>query len=181
VTIRRKMTVAAWLLIIAAPPAYAAGPQCVEMPVGRTLEAEAKAGRPTSEIVEALLRDAETIHCEGSRIVNRKPRTEAESFALFEKNFLIGECHFQKAFTLASKAEVEDRLQWTLTRIEQFDNFIFGAVTHAVSCSNTEAGRRLKVSRELLDHAWMEFKGDIRERDWDPKLDWPDTHESCSR
>jgi hypothetical protein len=49
-----------------------------------------------------------------------------------------------------------------------------------VGCSNTEAGLRLKVSRELLDHAWMEFKGDIKERQWDPNLDWPETHERCS-
>ena len=68
----------------------------------------------------------------------------------------------------------------SLIRIEQFDNFIFDAVKEAVSCSNTEAGLRLKVSRELLDHAWMEFKGETKERDWDPRLDWPETHESCS-
>ena len=37
-----------------------------------------------------------------------------------------------------------------------------------MTCSNTEAGLRLKVSRELLDHAWMQLKGE--ERDWDPHM-----------
>jgi hypothetical protein len=161
-------------------PCSAAGPNCVELPYGRTLEAEAKAGKPTNEIVEGLLRDAEKIYTEGAQIVARKPRTEAAIWAIPDRDFHIVECHFQSAISSASKAQVEDRLRWTLIRIEQFDNFIFDASSAAASCSNTEAGKRLKVSRELLDHAWMEFKGNTKERDWDPNLDWPETHESCS-
>jgi hypothetical protein len=45
-------------LLIAVIPA-AAEPRCAEMPLLQTLEAEAKAGKPASEVVEALLRDAE--------------------------------------------------------------------------------------------------------------------------
>jgi hypothetical protein len=179
--IRRLIGLTATSLMITAAPALA-GPQCLEMPSGRTLEAEAKAGRPTDELVEALLRDAEKIYAEGARIVGQRPRTDAESHAITEKDFRVEECHFQNAFSSASKDDIGQpkRIQWTLIRIEQFDNFIFDAVNEAVTCSNTEAGLRLKVSRELLDHAWMELKGETKERDWDPRLDWPETHERCS-
>jgi hypothetical protein len=178
----RLIGLAAALWVMIAAPALAA-PQCVEMPAGRTLEAETKAGKSTDEIVEALLRDADKLYAEAGRIVGQRPRTKSESYALQEKDFLIEECHFQSAFTSTSKAEagVPDRLKWTLIRIEQFDNFIFDAVGEAIACSNTEAGLRLQVSRALLDHAWTEFKGDTKERDWDPKVDWPETHESCYR
>ena len=134
-----------------------------------------------AELVEALLRDAETIYTEGSRIVGQKPQTSAESYAIPDKDFRILECHFQGAISSAAETALPDRLQWTLIRIEQFDNFIFDAVNGVVICSNTEAGQRLKVSRAALDHAWMEFKGNTKEREWDPNLDWPETHESCSR
>jgi hypothetical protein len=166
-----------WLAIT---PCFAAGRKCRDIPTG-PLGAETKVGKPINEVVEALLHDAETIYAEASRIVKRKPRTEAQSFALSEENFLISECHFQNTFSSASKTNTElpEKMQWTLIRIEQFDNFIFGAVNQAVGCSNTEAGVRLKVSRELLDHAWMEFEGNIKQRDWDPNLDWPETHERC--
>jgi hypothetical protein len=50
-------------LLIAVIPA-AAEPRCAEMPLLHTLEAEAKAGKPASEVVEALLRDAEKIYTE---------------------------------------------------------------------------------------------------------------------
>ena len=63
--IRRLIGLAATSLMITAAPALA-GPQCLKMPSGRTLEAEAKAGRPTNELVEALLRDAEKIYAEES-------------------------------------------------------------------------------------------------------------------
>jgi hypothetical protein len=155
--------------------------RCRDIATG-PLEAETKAGKPMEEVIAALLRDAERIYTGGARLVEWKPQNQAESDAMLDKNFLIAECHFQDAFSQASKSDIEQptRLQWTLIRIEQFDNFIFDAVKEAVSCSNTEAGLRLKVSRELLDHAWMEFKGETKERDWDPRLDWPETHESCS-
>ena len=179
--IRRLIGLTATSLMITAAPALA-GPQCLEMPSGRTLEAEAKAGKPTNELVEALLRDAEKIYAEGARIVGQRPRTDSESHAIPEKDFRVEKCHFQNAFSSASKDDIvqPERIQWTLIRIEQFDNFIFDAVNEAVTCSNTEAGLRLKVSRELLDHAWMEFRAETKERDWDPRLDWPETHERCS-
>jgi hypothetical protein len=56
-------------LLIAVIPA-AAEPRCAEMPLLHTLEAEAKAGKPASEVVEALLRDAEKIYTESAQIVN---------------------------------------------------------------------------------------------------------------
>ena len=166
-------------LLIAVIPA-AAEPRCAEMPFLQALEAEAKAGKPASEVVEALLRDAEKIYTESAQIVAWKSRTETQSNAILDRNFRIVECHFQDAFSSVLKDEgLEDKLRWTLIRIEQFDNFIFDAVNETVTCANTEAGRRLKVSRELLDYPWMEFKGNIKERDWDPNLDWPESHELC--
>jgi hypothetical protein len=122
--IRRLIGLAATSLMITAAPALA-GPQCLKMPSGRTLEAEAKAGRPTNELVEALLRDAEKIYAEGARIVGQRPRTDAESHAIPEKDFRVEECHFQNAFSSASKDDIgqPERIQWTLIRIEQFDNF----------------------------------------------------------
>jgi hypothetical protein len=177
----KKAALAAAILVMNAVPVLA-GPQCVEMPSGRTLEAEVKAGQPTNEIVEALLRDAEKIYMETARIVGQRPRTRAESFALQETDLLIQECHFQRTISAVSKSEPElpGRLQWTLIRIEQFDNFIFGSVAQVIMCSNTEARLRLRVARELLNYARMEFEGDTKERDWAPNLHWPATHEQCS-
>jgi len=175
----RMMGLVSAQLLIAVIPA-AAEPRCAEMPLLQTLEAEAKAGKPASEVVEALLRDAEKIYTESAQIVAWKPRTERPSNTILDRNFRIVECHFQDAFSSVLKAEgLEEKLRWTLIRIEQFDNFIFDAINEAVTCANTEGGRRLKVSRELLDHAWMEFKGNTKERDWDPNLDWPESHELC--
>ncbi len=166
-------------LLIAVIPANAE-PGCAEMPLLQTIEAEAKASKPAGEVVEALLRDAEKIYTESAQIVAWKPRTEMQRNAMLDRNFRNLECHFQDAFSFVLKDRgLEDKLRWTLIRIEQFDNFIFDAVNEAVTCANTEAARRLKVSRELLDHAWMEFKGDIKERDWDPNLDWPESDELC--
>jgi hypothetical protein len=130
-----------WLAIT---PCLAAGQKSLDIPTG-PLEAETKVGKPINEVVEAPLHDAETIYAEGSRIVKRKPRTEAQSFALSEEHFLISECHFENAFSSASKTDTElpEKMQWTLIRIEQFDNFIFDAVNEAETCANTEAGRRL--------------------------------------
>src|ERR1700748_1190200 len=148
----RMMGLVSAQLLIAVIPA-AAEPRCAEMPLLQTLEAEAKAGKPASEVVEALLRDAEKIYTESAQIVAWKPRTERQRNTILT-NFRIVDCHFQDAFSSVLKAEgLEDELRWTLIRIEQFDNFIFDAVNEAETCANTEAGRRLKVSRELLDHA----------------------------
>ena len=170
------ITAACWLIASAAPALAA----CLEMPPGVTLEVEAKVGKPSNEIVEALLHDAEKIYTDGAQIVGQRPRTEAQSHAIPDKDFHIEECHFHNAFSSVPK-ELPDKLQWTLIRIEQFDNFIFDAVGAAATCSNTEAGLRLELSRELLDHALMEFKGDTKERDWNPNLNWPETHERCTK
>jgi hypothetical protein len=168
------------LVFVLATTAAQAGQSCLDIPT--PLQAETKAGKPIDEVVEALLHDAETIYAEGARIVGRKPQTQAQSYAIPDKDFRVKECHFQNVFSSASKDDIRqaERMQWTLIRIEQFDNFIFDAVNEAVTCSNTEAVLRLKVSRELLDHAWTELKGETKERDWDPRLDWPETHERCS-
>jgi hypothetical protein len=171
----------AFVLAMIATPCLAAPNQCLDIPTG-PLQVETKAGKPITEVVEALLRDAETIYTAGAGIVARNPRTNAESYAIPNKDFRIVECHFQGAISSAAETELPDRLPWTLIRIEQFDNFIFDAVNGVVSCSNIEARQRLKVARASLDHAWMEFKGNIKEREWDPNLDWlPETHEGCSR
>jgi hypothetical protein len=168
------------LFLLLATSIAKADQQCVEM-VG-SLQAENKAGRPTQEVVEALLHDAEKVYLDGAQIVKQRPRTRAQSYAILDKDFHVEECHFQKALSLAAGDAVgqSQRFQSVLIRIGQFDNFIFGAVNEVVNCSNTEAGLRLKVSRELLDHAWMEFKGDPKQRDWDPNLDWKETREACS-
>jgi hypothetical protein len=158
------------------------------MPVS-PLESESKADKPINDAVEALLHDAETIYTEGAHIVARKPRTEIESLAIdkmqslhdFGESFHIKECHFQNVYFALAAREGSEKTQWTLIRIGQFDNFIFHAVMDALSCSNTEAQFDLKLSRELLDHAWMEFKGSLEEREWDPAdLNGPETHERCA-
>ena len=165
-------TTLAFILAVSVTPCLAASAYCDRL-TGPLAEKKENAGKPINEVVEALLRDAETVYSEGSRFVGRRPRTFAESYAIPDKNWLIKECHFQSAFRSASKADAEmpEQMRLTLIRIEQFDNFIFYAVNNAVGCSN-KAALGLKVSRESLDHAWMEFKGDTEERDWDPKLDW---------
>jgi hypothetical protein len=70
---------------------------------GELWKAETKAAKSTSEIVEALLRDADKLYAEAGRIIGQRPRTKSESYALQETDFLIEECHFQIAFTLTSK------------------------------------------------------------------------------
>src|SRR6516225_6307145 len=96
-TMHRMMGLVSAQLLIAVIPA-AAEPRCAEMPLLQTLEAEARAGKPASEVVEALLRDAEKIYMESAQIVASEPRTERQTNAISDRNFRIVECHFQNAF-----------------------------------------------------------------------------------
>jgi hypothetical protein len=147
----RILKLVACLLVIGTTPCFAAH-ECLKMPLS-PLESESKAGKPINEVVEALLHDAETIYTEGSHIVARRPKTEIESLAIdrmerlhyWGEGFHIKECHFQNAFSspTGETRKHSQKMQWALIRIEQFDNFIFGAVMYAGSCSNTEASFRL--------------------------------------
>lgn len=141
-------------------------------------------------VIEAILHDAETIYTEGAHIVARKPRSnsEADTISRMEmlrvggESFQIKECNFQSAFypmMEGAEAKYSKDTAFTLERIGQFDNFIFQAVNEALACSNRQAEFDLSLSRQLLDHAWLEFKGRSEQRNWDPAdLDGPKTHES---
>src|SRR5262249_45517798 len=93
--IRRLTCSMAFLVMASATQSF---PACPEMPIGMQLEAESKVGRPISEIVEALLHDAEKVYAVASRLVVRTPRTSAESSAIPERTFLIEECHSRRYF-----------------------------------------------------------------------------------
>jgi hypothetical protein len=83
-TMHRMMGLVSAQLLTAVMPA-AAEPRCAEMPMLQTLEAEAKAGKPASVVVEALLHDAEKIHTESAQIVSWKPRTESQRNTIFDQ------------------------------------------------------------------------------------------------
>jgi len=180
---------AACLVMFAASPCHAS--YCIDMSGLSPLESSAASQKPIRAQVEALLHDAETIYAEGAHIVARKPNTEGESIALSKmeslhsggESFHIKECNFQDAFyPMLESASREDSadVNFVLTRIGQFDTFIFQSVNEALSCSNRQAEFDLTLSRQLLDHAWMEFKGHPEERDWDPAdLLGPQSHERC--
>jgi hypothetical protein len=111
-------------------------------------------------------------HC-GHRL--RRPHVGGESFH-------IKECNFQATFYPMMKGAANrypEDMTFTLVRIGQFDNFIFNAVNEVLSCSNSQAQFDLTLSRQMLDHGWMEFNGHPEERDWDPNnLSGPQKRES---
>jgi hypothetical protein len=180
----------AYLLLIASTPCFG---QCKDMSGLPPLESESSAGKPTNEIFEAFLHDAETIYTEAAHVVARRPRTDIESLAIsgmenhhdLGESFHLKECHFQQSILSASKSDTLTELgtptEAMLERLFQFDNSIFRAEMEAGSCSNTKAKFLLKLSRKFLDHAWMEFKGKQGQRDWEPAdIDGPQTHETCA-
>lgn len=177
------------LAVGAVAPAHAAS--CVAMTGLPPLESASTGGKPIRIVIQALLNDAETIYKEGAHIIAQKPRTdrEADSISMMEtqhtggESFHIKECNFQEAFypmMQGAQSKYPEDIAFTLVRIGQFDNFIFMAVNEALSCSNAQAEFDLMLSRQMLDHAWMEFNGHPKERDWDPDdLAGPEKRESC--
>lgn len=177
------------IIIGIAPPTYAR--TCTDMAGLPPLELASVGQKPVRAVMEALLHDAETTYKEGAYIVARKPRTnrEADAISLMEarhvggESFHIKECNFQETFyPMMQSAELKypEDTAFTLVRIGQFDNFIFNAVSEALDCSNIQAQFDLTLSRQMLDHAWMEFNGHPEERDWNPAdLSGPDKHELC--
>lgn len=177
------------IIIGIAPPTYAR--TCTDMTGLPPLESALVGQKSVRVVMETLLHDAETIYKEGAHIVARKPRTnrEADAISLIEaqhvggESFHIKECNFQETFypmMQGAESKYPEDMAFTLVRIGQFDNFIFNAVGEALSCSNTQAQFDLTLSRQMLDHAWMEFNSHPEERGWDPAdLSGPDKHESC--
>lgn len=187
--IGRMVRLVAYLLLITSTPCFA---QCKDMSGLPPLESESSAGKPINKILEAFLHDAETIYTEAAHVAARRPRTDIESLAIsrmenlhdFGESFHVKECHFQQSVVSASKSENptdSETASAVLERLWQFDNFIFRAENDAESCSNTKAQFYLNLSRMLLDHAWLEFKGKKGQRDWEPAdIDGPQTHETCA-
>src|SRR6516164_11467032 len=104
--VMRIMFVALALLVITIPSAAAGG--CLEIPTGPLAsEEKEKAHGQINEVIEAMLRDAETIYTEGVHIVERKPRTDSESLANdrmedlhdFGESYGFKECHLQQTYT----------------------------------------------------------------------------------
>jgi len=164
---------------------------CMEMSGLPPLESTATGEKPMRLVVEAFLHDAETIYSEGAHVIARKPQTESEAVALSKmamlrvgaESFPITECNFQ--FVLSrmmqgDEAKYPEDMAATLQRIGQFDNFLYNAVKEALSCSNAQAQFDLALSRQMLDHAWLEFNGHPEQRDWSPDdLTGPQTREAC--
>jgi hypothetical protein len=68
-------TTLVFLLAMSATPCFAASANCLDILTGPLASEEKEnAGKPINEVVEALLRDAETIYSEGSWIVGQKRR-----------------------------------------------------------------------------------------------------------
>jgi hypothetical protein len=183
------ITVAA-IMIAATAPSYA-GP-CIDMTGLPPLKSASIGQKPIRIVVEALLHDAETLYTEGAHLIAQKPRTrsEADTLSMIEarhvggESFHIKECNFQRLFLnpimQGALEKYPEDMAFTLERIGQFDNFIFNAVNEALTCQNSEAQFDLALSRQMLDHAWMEFKGHPEQRDWDPDdLTGPEKRESC--
>jgi hypothetical protein len=188
------LRLSAFLLLVAVTPGYATS--CVEAlhppPLETPLESTSVGQQEIRPLVEALLHDAETIYLEGAHIVARNPRTESEATALSRmeqphsggESFHIGECYFHSAFPSVEGggwyAKYPREMAETLVRLGQFDNFIFDAANSALLCETFQARFNLKLARELLDHAWMEFRGHPEQRDWAPAdLDGPQSDQKC--
>jgi hypothetical protein len=191
----KKMRGAPWIAVAAAMISLIAGPSyaghCIDMSGLAPLESTSMGQKPIRLTVEALLHDAETIYNEGAHLVARKPRTESEVINLSRmellhvdgESFHVKECNFQEALypmMEGAKHKYPEDIAFTLIRIGQFDNFIFNAVNEALSCSNSQAQFDLALSRQMLDHAWMEFNGHPEQRDWNPDdLLGSEKRESC--
>jgi len=184
----RIMFVALALLVITMPSVAAGG--CLEIPTGPLAsEEKEKAHGQINEVIEAMLRDAETIYTEGVHIVERKPRTDSESIASdkmnmlldFGESFHVKECHLRSTYqSVIHDYDYGDTIDRMLNRIRDFDVYIFHAVLEAESCLNTRAAAFLKLARQSLDHGWMEFNGKTDEKNWKPDESLvPDNHEHC--
>ncbi len=157
------------------------------------LRSVAELNATSEERVAAILEDAEEIYREAARIVGDKPRTQLQATALAQMETQWGSgrsfqenCFQAIYFDLTDwyrtkkVHEVTTRQENTLVRVGQFDNFIFKAVGEAVNCESEKASFDLNLSRQLLDHGWLEFKGHPEEIDWDPdNLYGPDAHQEC--
>jgi hypothetical protein len=164
---------------------------CMEMSGLPPLEAKSTGEKPIRFVVEALLHDAETVYTEGAHVIARKPQTESEAVALSKmamlrvgaESFPITECNFQFVLSRTmqgDEATYPEDMAATLQRIGQFDNLLYNAVKEALSCSNAQAQFDLALSRQMLDHAWLEFNGHPEQRGWTPDdLAVPQTRETC--
>lgn len=99
------------------------------------------------------------------------------------ENSAAKECHFQNQIAFVKsmlKTKPSEELTEVMIRVEQFDNFVFDAVTEAFDCQVAQAAFDLKLSRQMLDHGVQEFRGHPEQRDWNPEsLDGPGRSQSC--
>jgi hypothetical protein len=186
------------IILALTSPAVSQGPDCTAIPGLPPLESDSVGEQPLKVRVEALLHDAERVYREYSHAVSLQPETESEVTAILKMEqlhldgeaFQWDECFLQNAYfnlkdivadnyqTSPSDAAAES-LSDAVVRVGQFDNFIFAAGADLISCNHPKADFDLKLSRQLLDHGWIEFRGNTAE--WDPEdLDGPQTAATCA-
>jgi hypothetical protein len=196
--LRLKHLALAAPIIALASSAAAAGRDCMAVPGLPPLESASVEQQPLKVRVEALLHDSERVYREYAHAISLRPRTESEETAIIKmgqlhingESFQLDECFLQNAYfklndivadnykTSPGNAAAES-LSDAVARIGQFDNFIFMAGADLISCNQKQADFDLKLSRQLLDHGWIEFHGNTTE--WDPDdLDGPQTKGECT-
>jgi len=107
----------------------------------------------------SLIARAESLYVMASQAVGAGPAS---------RNFFTIENAFQRDLNTQDGGEVSSPPWDGLVRLEQFDDFIFAAVTD-YRCS-ARARAELRLARQLLDHATLDAKG-RSQVDWMPNLD----------
>jgi hypothetical protein len=194
----KHLALAASIMLALPSFAAAAGRDCTAIPGLPPLESDSVEQQPLKVRVEALLRDSERVYREYAHAISLRPQTESEVTAIIKMEqlhvngeaFQWDECFLQNAYfnlnnIVADNYQTSPRdvgaesLSDAVARIGQFDNFIFAAGADLISCNHEQADFDLKLSRQLLDHGWIEFRGNTAE--WDPDdLDGPQTQGECA-
>jgi hypothetical protein len=132
--------------------------------------------------LSSFVATGEDLYKRAEKIVDQSPKTERDVDLIvvsIGNQWSVDEHAFQEAFWPMRRTDLPGDVREGITRIGQFDNFIFHAVMAAYSCHNADAHWTLKIAGEILAHAKMASEGHP-DPDWDPDLDSaPEDHAKC--
>lgn len=133
--------------------------------------------------LSAFVATGEALYKRAITIIDQNPTTESEVIRIFvttANQWLADEHKFQKSFFgMQGISDLPDNVREGIIRVEQFDNFVFDAVTATNFCDNTSAHWKLKIAGQILERAKMASKGHP-DPEWNPDLDSePESHGGC--
>ena len=129
-----------------------------------------------------LVVDGEDLYRRAEKMIKIRPTTNSKAVELANgigKQSHADEHEFQAdVWRVRKDLNLPNDVSLGMLRLEQFDTFVFDAVTEMLDCRNTQAASTLKIAQEILQRARMAAEGHP-EPDWDPHLDALDDRGKC--